>query len=358
MRNSQWIPTPLLALFVLAGLAAPASSADDPGSKDYLKFRQSAKIVRPVDGGTLDTFVGTKTFEIRGTVRGSFRTDGGYTIMFERPDGISHVIEAPGAPDWLVESESQARLLVNATRPAANTAVSIRLLMAAPESDVKVVEDRYWQEQAKKAAAKKAAAARAPKSSSSRYGNGGRPALYGPIGRGNASPGPSRTWVVPKSEVTGYYAGFIKKRNPRLSDGECWRIAQAVIGFSLSYRVDARLVMAILLVESDFNPSSLSHAGAMGLGQLMPGTAKSLGVVNAWDTTQNLYGSVRYLAKQLSDFNRRTNGSPEALVLAIAAYNAGPGAVRRHGGVPPYRETQRYVSKVMGVYRQLLGYGK
>ncbi len=99
-------------------------------------------------------------------------------------------------------------------------------------------------------------------------------------------------------------------------------------------------------IESAFNPNARSHVGAIGLGQLMPGTAQDLGV-DPHNMHQNLDGSARYLLAMLRQFGTRE--------LALAAYNAGPDAVDRHGGVPPYRETQGHVRKVMAVYNAILG---
>ncbi|HIB66961.1 MAG TPA: lytic transglycosylase domain-containing protein, partial [Phycisphaerales bacterium] len=88
-----------------------------------------------------------------------------------------------------------------------------------------------------------------------------------------------------------------------------------------------------------------SPVGAQGLGQLMPGTAAMLGVSQPYEPVQNLTGTVRYLSNQIRRFK-----SP---ALALAAYNAGPGAVQKYGGIPPYRETQQYVSYVLGLYEEL-----
>ncbi len=105
--------------------------------------------------------------------------------------------------------------------------------------------------------------------------------------------------------------------------------------------VDPALLHGLIQQESGFDPSAQSSAGAMGLTQLMPGTASSLGVANPLDAAESIEGGARYLAQQLSHFGGNTAD-------ALAAYNAGPGAVQQYGGVPPYAETQSYVQKVLG----------
>ena len=112
--------------------------------------------------------------------------------------------------------------------------------------------------------------------------------------------------------------------------------------------VDPAVLHGLIQQESGFDPNAHSSAGASGLTQLMPGTASSLGVANPLDPAEAIEGGARYLAQMLSAFGGNTSD-------ALAAYNAGPGDVKQYGGVPPYAETQSYVSKVLGyadAYRQ------
>jgi len=111
------------------------------------------------------------------------------------------------------------------------------------------------------------------------------------------------------------------------------------------WRVDKALVKAIVANESAFDPRATSGTGAQGLMQLEPETAAGLGVGDAYDPSQNVNGGTRYLRGLLDRFHGDTS-------LAIAAYNAGPGAVEKYGGVPPYAETRAYVENVLESYRR------
>ena len=143
-------------------------------------------------------------------------------------------------------------------------------------------------------------------------------------------------------------ANYVSMRNTYLGYDEAKNIAYGITYYSGMYGVDPLLMTALLETESNFNQASVSSAGAIGIGQIMPGTAATLGV-NPYDTMQNIQGACSYMGTALHNFSNW----PSPVEAALASYNAGSAAVISHGGVPPYSETQNYVATIRDRYSNL-----
>ncbi|HTD37477.1 MAG TPA: lytic transglycosylase domain-containing protein [Candidatus Limnocylindrales bacterium] len=148
------------------------------------------------------------------------------------------------------------------------------------------------------------------------------------------------------------YAAALRAFDPGLDAAHASRLAAQVIAEADAARIDARLVVALVAVESSWDARAVSPAGARGLGQLMPATAAGLGI-DPDDPAANLHGTVVHLAGLIARYGRLP--PEERYARAIAAYNAGAGAVDRYGGIPPYAETRSEVSRVIALWRRLRG---
>ncbi len=148
--------------------------------------------------------------------------------------------------------------------------------------------------------------------------------------------------------VTHAYGSSIFNSNARLNAAVPAYLSDVIAEAAQTHGVDPRLVAAVVRRESAFNVKALSPVGASGLMQLMPATAKFLGVTDVFDARQNVLGGTRYLRTLLDAFDGD-------LDLALAAYNAGPGAVAKYNGVPPFSETRAYVMAVRSSYEKSLG---
>ncbi len=144
------------------------------------------------------------------------------------------------------------------------------------------------------------------------------------------------------------YGNVLHKINPRMPVWQSNDLARHLLINANRWKVDPNILVGLVSVESAWRTNARSWVGAVGLGQLMPGTAAKLGV-DPHDPYQNLQGAARYLGGLL----HRYRNSPHQFSLAFAAYNAGPKAVARYGGIPPYAETQNYVVKVMSAWHRI-----
>ena len=146
------------------------------------------------------------------------------------------------------------------------------------------------------------------------------------------APGIQRAAVSDRSA----FSGVLQQTSSSISETDLDAIFEAA---GLRYNLHPNLLKAVAKTESGFRPDAVSHAGAIGIMQLMPGTARGLGVNDIYDPMENIMGGAKYLRQLIDRFGD--------LQLALAAYNAGPSNVTRYGGIPPFRETQNYVRKVL-----------
>jgi hypothetical protein len=157
-----------------------------------------------------------------------------------------------------------------------------------------------------------------------------------------------------ENDPVARYGDALQRINGRLTHAASYELAQRFLLLATYYRIDPPLLMAIVTTESSWHARAASPVGALGYGQLMPATAAGLGV-DPLEPYENLDGTARYLRRLLNRYQGRSQS--ERLRLAVASYNAGPRAVDRYGGVPPYRETQAYVANVLRLRNAYAGLG-
>lgn len=325
----------LILIAVSVILAVPVRASQPLGAKEYAVERKklgaaSLAAVKP----SPENYIG-KVVEIRGRLSGHSGSGSRVTMIISTAGDGSFLIDTDSLP--VDNPGPELACLVRLGDKCVHGLTDLHLVCCTYDAELRRLEET-WRRAAAAAAQKAAAPDPKPKAAT-------------------AATKPKRQ-VVTADQLVRAYRNAVKCFNPKLTDTQADTIARSILGFSYRYGVDARLVCAVILAESNFRVYATSRCGAMGLGQLMPTTAAGLGVDNAYDPIQNIYGSVRYIKSMLDrmsggkSWNELTWGE---LALALAAYNAGPGAVKRHGGIPPYRETQNYVRRVTSIYKQLCG---
>ena len=308
-----------------------------------------------------------QTLEIEGMLSGIVSHSGGGALVLMNTEKYGSLnLTMSSLPTWV---QTGARLRVLVVVPGADEnkiTVGIpdfQVVALASQSDLGALEVQWRQEEARRAEAlrKREAAIAAYKSRSGEATTGVSRATHSSRSATSAFtriPGSSVAAALSQDAqgVFPTYRAFITKWNPRLTDNQADGITASLLLYCERYDVDPRLMVALIIAESDFRPGITSNKGAMGIAQLMPDEAKDLGLSNPYDPVQNIGGSV-YLMKRLLD--KFSGGASQQdlqmqhIILALASYNAGEGAVKKYKGVPPYRETQNYVKKIEKIYRAL-----
>ncbi len=362
------IPFLAASLFFAAVPAGNAWSSPYPQADAYYTVRDKAASVEnlilnftPQQVQTQPAMFAGKVLEVKGVINAIAGTDVRATVLVDMGGQTVPVYLPPDRPlsKWTTLDVGVAvRFLCHVMTPEGSTSGELQVAIAVREPEAAALDlarskaeaEKKAKDEIRQAAALRASNKSTPKKLASRG-----------VSRSVTSRPRSATAIKSRGtysneQMVGIYAGAVKYFNRRIEDATARHIAQSIISYSVRYGLDARLVMAVIAVESNFNPGAVSPVGAMGLGQLMPGTAGDLGVNNAFSIQGNLEGSTRLLSSHIRNMSADGRPTDEAIKLALACYNAGAGAVRKYKGIPPYRETQNYVVKITRLYRQLCGY--
>ena len=370
-RTSIHVIAAVSAACVLAG-AARAAELSQP-AQDYIKLRAQTKAVvglRPQQLRARLVELRGKVVEVAGTIAGTMSRqgdtiEGKKLISFLLSDGQGGSVIVQCTEDVVqVKPQNKVRALVRLGEDA-DALDFASLLAIVQEADL----PEQWRAENKPPAARVRTAGPAEGAAQPSEGPAAEPSNTGPElvttvrtpttpelpeERAAAQPEASRrltTGTASFEEKVAIYAGIIPLWNPELTEAQADLIARCLLVYSPQYNLDHRLVFAMVACESSFNPLATSPKGAMGLGQLMPGTAAGLGVTDPYDIEQNLRGAIQYLSTQIQRYAGRSNY--DMFCLGMASYNAGPNRVASVGRVPNIPETIRYVNKVAALFKEL-----
>ncbi len=360
----------LFFLTLCLGLAVTGSRVSADPAGDFLHARQAASGHLAPAASVADALhqpgaYAGQVLEAAATVSGVVSAGNERTALLSLADGSSVALPIPAGlhgAGWL-DSGASVRVLLAAVADDPSLPSGLRLVAVAPEGDIVARDFAAKRQEAQRQEVQRQAAQLASTSlrgrrlaSRSLAGrrDGRRTAVY----VADTNPGhPAGALSARALSIYAPYRSLVRRWNRRLSDTDVDKITTSILYFSDLNNLDPRLPVAMIIAESDFDLYSTSHTGAMGLSQLMPETARGLGVTNAYDPIQNIGAAVHILRGHLDSYG----GAPanagvipfNQIALTMAAYNAGPGAVRKYHGVPPYRETQRYIKRVAALYRQM-----
>ncbi|MFQ5811161.1 MAG: lytic transglycosylase domain-containing protein [Armatimonadota bacterium] len=363
LRRSALVFTIAAACALRLGDLPAAAAALPQGAQDYIKLRAKTQAVvglRLAQARAQLKELRGKVLEMAGTITGTMSRQGDsiegkklISFLLNDGHGGSAIVQCTeGIPE--VKAQNKVRVLVR-LEPDADKLDFTPMLAIVREADL----PEQWRDQERRAAA----ALQPPVDVPGEPG-AATPANVGPrtlttvitpampAGAHLAGPGTTLPVGTPDFEQkVAIYANLIKLFNAELTDAQRDLIARCLLYYSPQFDLDHRLVFAMVAAESGFNPLATSPKGAMGLGQLMPGTAAGLGVTDAYDIEQNLRGAIQYLSTQVHRYADRSNY--DMFCLGMASYNAGPNRVANAGKVPNIPETIRYVNRVAKLFKEL-----
>ena len=337
---------------------APALVAASPAD-DFAAVRKQYGITTIATPQLLRSVTGEGYFELQGRVTGSVGSADGSVTLLVRFGDVAQVVSAKKEPEWFSGGTADCRMIVHAVKNDLAMFPNLELVASLPEMDAADLDVRTAADSARKEEADRLKA----ETKNSQSAIKGEIEIDSSFFNKTAPPNALNGLIgAPINDATGKllalvpdYTAVVLNSNPSLQASQAQFIAECVLAYSTQYGVDARLVLALIDAESGFDPMSTSSKGAQGLGQLMPDTSQSLGIRNPYDIEQNIYGTVRWLRGSLDRQSKLSKGTYDQLIRALAAYNAGSGAVDKYNGVPPYAETQAYVRRVVKKYLKLSG---
>lgn len=327
MRPFSWVPATLLMVFACA--QTQASLAEYRAARAKNPPRTALTVAAAQANPTQHR---SAVLELKGIVSGVFRDESGSSMFLRQSDGGNVLLQ--GGPGGSLPVSGEYVRALAALEPNGK----FRLIAAVTEAEIGSAEV-----EAPKAVPKPAAAPAKPPVLAK------MPQRW-PVAQHGRSTLNSRNGNYVDPRIHDLYKQVVQSFNPRLTEAQATLIARSIVESSYERGVDARFIMAIFATESGFKVNAKSRAGAMGIGQLMPGTARDLGVRNAYDPEQNIQGAVKLIQQHWQTYSQKTDDFGKFISLVCAAYNAGPGAVKKYGGVPPYKETQNYIVKVAKWY--------
>lgn len=355
--NTRW----LCFLCLICGLAllggpSRAAAAADPVAAFF--HARNALSQPPLSAAPLtdaqqnpSQYLG-KVFELTALVSGLVTVNGERTVLLSvNSNSLTAWLPSTVAAPYL-DSGQTVRVLAQVERQGNELSLAnLRLLALAQEADVAAAERRM-------AAAAQARAVSLPSRGTSPAAQREQSERVAGVG----APSPAAGLSPRAQGIYGPYWNAIRRLNRRLTSSEVDKITYSVLFYSDQYDIDPRLVVAMVIAESDFDIYSTSRAGAMGLGQIMPDEASRFGVKDPYDPVQNLSAAIHLLRNNLDKYGGAPWGAgvipDKQIALTMAAYNAGQGAVKKYHGVPPYKETQRYVARVTALYKKMCGVKK